>query len=101
MDREIGDVISDLYQFNCIVLSGIVGGLGMDKDDMAVKLQSMAGDAEKMRPDSQVSAMLQDFAELRAARNFRGTDRSRRRARQSVDRRIIVLVLAKATRRCL
>jgi hypothetical protein len=64
MDREIGDVISDLYQFNCIVLSGIVGGLGMDKDDMAVKLQSMAGDAEKMRPDSQVSAMLRDFAEL-------------------------------------
>ena len=64
MDREIGDVISDLYQFNCIVLSGIVGGLGMDKDDMAVKLQSMARDAEKMRPDSQVSAMLRDFAEL-------------------------------------
>jgi hypothetical protein len=64
MDREIGDVISDLYQFNCIVLSGIVGELGMDKDDMAVKLQSMAGDAEKMRPDSQVSAMLRDFAEL-------------------------------------
>jgi len=64
MDREIGDVISDLYQFNCIVLSGIVGGLGMDKDDMAVELQSMAGDAEKMRPDSQVSAMLRDFAEL-------------------------------------
>jgi hypothetical protein len=64
MDREIGDVISDLYQFNCIVLSGIVRGLGMDKGDMAVKLQSMAGDAEKMRPDSQVSAMLRDFAEL-------------------------------------
>jgi hypothetical protein len=64
MDREIGDVISDLYKFNCIVLSGIVSGLGMDKDDMAVKLQSMAGDAEKMRPDSQVSAMLRDFAEL-------------------------------------
>ena len=42
MDREISEVIRDLYQFNCIVLSGLVDGLDLDKDDMAVRLQSMA-----------------------------------------------------------
>jgi hypothetical protein len=31
---------------------------------MAVRLQSMAKDARGMHPDSQVSAMLMDFAEL-------------------------------------
>jgi hypothetical protein len=31
---------------------------------MAVRLQSMADDADKMHPDSQVGAMLRDFAEL-------------------------------------
>ena len=64
MDREISEVIRDLYQFNCIVLSGLVDGLELDKDDMAVRLQSMAKDARGMHPDSQVSAMLMDFAEL-------------------------------------
>jgi hypothetical protein len=64
MEREVGEVIRDLYQFNCIVLGGIVNGLAIDKDDMAVRLQSMADDADKMHPDSQVGAMLRDFAEL-------------------------------------
>jgi hypothetical protein len=63
MDREISEVIRDLYQFNCIVLSGLVDGLDLDKDDMAVRLQSMAKDARGMHPDSQV----------RHAHGFRGT----------------------------
>jgi hypothetical protein len=30
MEREVGEVIRDLYQFNCIVLGGIVNGGGVN-----------------------------------------------------------------------
>ena len=68
MDQDVIDQINarlgDLHQFNCIVLGGLIGRLGLDEHDIVSRLHSMANRAAEMHPESQVSSMLRNFAEL-------------------------------------